>query len=149
MKISAVVLAAGCFLLGTESALAQATDSAAARRHDDSLHASIARNKASNRLQAAAAQLEDSLHQVAVRQAERDRRAFIIAGHWPKRIERAALAHNILIGMTEEAVCLSWGEPDAINTTITAGLTREQWVYGPTSYLYLDNGVVTAIQRSR
>jgi len=63
------------------------------------------------------------------------------------------------IGMTKEQVLSScgWGKPSHINTTITAGGTREQLVYGLCntrksglcrSYIYLTNGVVTAIQSS-
>lgn len=51
------------------------------------------------------------------------------------------------IGMTAaqvEASC--WGKPTRINRTITARGQSEQWVYGGNQYLYIDNGVVTAIQ---
>ncbi|GMV29539.1 MAG: hypothetical protein AMXMBFR59_16640 [Rhodanobacteraceae bacterium] len=50
---------------------------------------------------------------------------------------------------------MSWfvlplGEPEDVNTTTTARGTREQWVYSAGkyehAYLYLDNGIVTAIQ---
>jgi hypothetical protein len=50
------------------------------------------------------------------------------------------------IGMTSaqvEASC--WGKPGRINSTITARGRREQWVYG-SNYVYVENGVVTAIQ---
>lgn len=39
-----------------------------------------------------------------------------------------------------------WGKPSKINRTITRNGTHEQWVYGDNNYLYLDNGIVTAIQ---
>ena len=52
------------------------------------------------------------------------------------------------IGMTQSQVIngTSWGGPNDINRTITAGGTREQWVYGNKRYLYFDNGILTAIQ---
>lgn len=52
------------------------------------------------------------------------------------------------IGMTKEQVVkrTNWGTPNDINRTITAGGTREQWVYGIGRYLYFSNGILTAIQ---
>lgn len=51
------------------------------------------------------------------------------------------------IGMTKaQALASNWGKPSKINTTIKAGLTHEQWVYGTGSYLYFENGILTTIQ---
>jgi rubrerythrin len=51
------------------------------------------------------------------------------------------------IGMSEyEVRKTAWGNPSKINKTITANGTHEQWVYSLSRYVYLDNGVVTAIQ---
>lgn len=51
------------------------------------------------------------------------------------------------IGMTAEEVRNSqWGEPEKINKTTTASTIHEQWVYSNNRYIYLDNGIVTAIQ---
>lgn len=51
------------------------------------------------------------------------------------------------IGMTSSEVKNStWGSPDKINKTTTAYGVREQWVYGNGKYIYLENGIVTAIQ---
>jgi hypothetical protein len=47
--------------------------------------------------------------------------------------------------MTKEMCKLSWGEPEKINETITAGQKSEQWVYSD-NYLYFDNGKLRAIQ---
>jgi hypothetical protein len=53
---------------------------------------------------------------------------------------------GVRIGMSKKQVLnSSWGEPSDINRTITKAGTREQWVYDG-SYLYFDNGVLTAIQ---
>ena len=50
------------------------------------------------------------------------------------------------IGMTEAEVYAStWGAPQKVNTTETAAGKREQWVYDG-GYIYLNNGIVTAIQ---
>lgn len=54
---------------------------------------------------------------------------------------------NPAIGMTGEQVLISsWGKPDKINRTTTATGNYEQWVYPNYKYIYLDNGIVTAIQ---
>ena len=50
------------------------------------------------------------------------------------------------IGMNEEQVKAStWGYPKKRNSTTTKSGTREQWVYD-SGYIYLENGIVTAIQ---
>lgn len=51
---------------------------------------------------------------------------------------------RIGMGMTQVKKS-SWGEPIDINRTIVSGRTHEQWVYA-WGYVYLENGVVTAIQ---
>jgi hypothetical protein len=60
----------------------------------------------------------------------------------------AVAAGRVVIGMTAHTVLAAWGEPRSVNTTITAGGSREQWVYS-TGYVYLTNGRVDGIQTSR
>ena len=74
--------------------------------------------------------------------------AAIRTKHWPPAITNLVLQKKIQTGMTAEMVRLSWGNPEKINRTITATRQTEQLVYG-SSYVYLTNGVVTAIQDSR
>ncbi|HEY8892608.1 MAG TPA: hypothetical protein VIM70_20425 [Clostridium sp.] len=51
------------------------------------------------------------------------------------------------IGMTsDEARASEWGNPNSINKTVTASGTDEQWVYDNNEYVYIKNGIVTAIQ---
>lgn len=51
------------------------------------------------------------------------------------------------VGMTSEEVKKStWGEPKKINKTTYSWGTSEQWCYSNYKYIYLDNGIVTAIQ---
>lgn len=58
----------------------------------------------------------------------------------------------VRVGMTADNALEAWGQPDTINRTIFSSGTREQWVYGlhgapgTQEYIYLDNGIVTAIQ---
>lgn len=52
------------------------------------------------------------------------------------------------IGMTKsEVLNSSWGNPKSKNITETTYGTHEQWVYS-IGYIYFDDGVVTAIQKS-
>lgn len=53
------------------------------------------------------------------------------------------------IGMTAEEVRTksTWGNPEDINTTITGDITYEQWCYPGFKYIYLENGIVTSIQK--
>jgi hypothetical protein len=64
----------------------------------------------------------------------------------PNPYRRLVRAHMVRIGMPGVYAGMSWGEPDHVNTTVVAGRTSEQWVYANGRYLYVDNGVVTAIQ---
>ncbi len=65
-------------------------------------------------------------------------------------IERTQKSQNMtapLIGMTaDEVLASTWGEPEKINRTTTAYGVSEQWVYSGNRYVYLDDGIVTAIQ---
>ncbi len=62
--------------------------------------------------------------------------------------ERVANLPGARIGMTKKQVIekTSWGKPNDINITITKYGKHEQWVYGQGSYLYFENGKLTAIQ---
>ena len=56
---------------------------------------------------------------------------------------------GVRIGLTAAGVLKScWGKPHRVNTTQTASQRQEQWVYGA-AYVYLTDGVVTAVQFSR
>ncbi|WP_342479895.1 hypothetical protein NST07_17960 [Paenibacillus sp. FSL L8-0340] len=63
-----------------------------------------------------------------------------------KEIEEANSV-SPFIGMTRnELKESSWGLPTDINKTTTVNRVSEQWVYRDNKYVYLDDGVVTAIQ---
>ncbi|PAU92611.1 hypothetical protein CK503_15850, partial [Aliifodinibius salipaludis] len=68
---------------------------------------------------------------------------------WSTEIKYAVQNQEIVIGMTERQVRLSWGQPDDINSTVTAENRDEQWVYGDETertYLYFENGELTTYQ---
>jgi hypothetical protein len=51
------------------------------------------------------------------------------------------------VGMTASEMSAStWGIPKDKNRTTTADGVSEQWVYSSNKYVYLDDGIVTAIQ---
>jgi hypothetical protein len=79
----------------------------------------------------------ESLARMAAETAEQQREA-----------ERRAKLPGVKIGMTAKQVReeTSWGPPQSINRTSTAGAVDEQWVYEGRNYLYLRNGRVRAIQ---
>lgn len=55
--------------------------------------------------------------------------------------------HGVSIGMSkEDVIASSWGHPESVNKTSTAYGTNEQWVYSSGSYLYFDDGKLTAVQ---
>ena len=56
--------------------------------------------------------------------------------------------HRYAIGMTEDMLVASLGNPSAINKTQTVDGSHEQWVYGD-DYMYVDNGALTSFQTSR
>ncbi len=55
------------------------------------------------------------------------------------------LEGNLKVGMSKEMCELSWGKPQCIYETITAGKKIEEWVYKK-NYLFFDSDVLTAIQ---
>jgi hypothetical protein len=55
------------------------------------------------------------------------------------------VARRLFLGATREMVVLAWGEPKRKNVTVGMSGRHEQWVYGSGSYVYLDDGVVTAV----
>jgi len=57
----------------------------------------------------------------------------------------AALYKEVFVGMPASAARIALGAPRTANETTTAAGTSQQWVYG-NSYLYIENGRVTAIQ---
>jgi len=75
---------------------------------------------------------------------ELTRRKLIDFSWWPL-IEKS----KIRIGMTKEAVRLSWGDPWRIHRTAGRWGIHEQWVYDRfphAQYLYFENGLVTGWQ---
>ncbi len=52
---------------------------------------------------------------------------------------------RVPIGANELMIIASWGIPEQINTTTTKYGVHKQWVYNLRSYIYTDDGIVTAI----
>jgi hypothetical protein len=58
-------------------------------------------------------------------------------------------AGQIWVGAEAVVAEVAWGRPARVNRTATAAGTREQWIYGDRQYIYVDNGIITAIQTSQ
>ena len=71
---------------------------------------------------------------------------------WTRQACEGVMDRKVFVGMTAAQVKAAWWLPTAINTTATASGVTEQWVYrsddASDAYVYLTNGVVTAIQAS-
>lgn len=60
--------------------------------------------------------------------------------------EQEQLSNIPKIGMTaDEAKETNWGEPNKINKTTYSWGVTEQWCYSHNRYIYLEDGIVTAI----
>jgi len=59
---------------------------------------------------------------------------------------KAVAEKKIAIGMTRAEAVFSLGTPQTINNTTTSKGKHEQWVYSLTSYIYVDDGIVTSYQ---
>lgn len=60
-----------------------------------------------------------------------------------------AISHGeVIVGMTAKECTKSWGEPVSINETIAGSTVHQQWCYKNGYYLYVENGILTAIQTS-
>lgn len=68
---------------------------------------------------------------------------------WPKPIWDAIQDEKVALGMTQEQVKMSWGEPKSISQTVTAAGKSEQWVFGSGAYVYFTGGVVSGIQNEK
>jgi hypothetical protein len=65
------------------------------------------------------------------------------------RLREAAIAEKrVLVGMTQEQVRASWGQPEHVNTTTYGAHVDEQWVFSSSAYVYFEDGVVTSFQQS-
>jgi len=64
---------------------------------------------------------------------------------WSKDDCETLAEGEVKIGMTREQARIGWGSPDHINRTTNTYGTSEQWVYGYSSYLYFDDGILTSI----
>jgi hypothetical protein len=66
----------------------------------------------------------------------------------PEKIKTAIADGKIILGMSADDTRASWGQPDKVNRTVTAGGVSEQWVYGDT-YVYFEDSILTSWQDTR
>lgn len=63
-----------------------------------------------------------------------------------KKLISSIEKREIFIGMPEDALILSWGEPKNINSSQTGNIEFKQYVYENQNYVYLQNGKVVSWQ---
>lgn len=63
-----------------------------------------------------------------------------------KKYTELILKGYVETGMNKQMCIESWGKPDDVNKTSGSFGVHEQWVYGNSSYLYFENGILTTIQ---
>lgn len=99
-------------------------------------------------LAAARARAEDS-----VRAAREDaaaaaaRETLIRSKGWPASVTAAVLARKVAPGMTRAMVQLSWGNPIDFHVIVSPAGRFEQWVYGPRTDVYFQDGIVVVMAR--
>lgn len=64
----------------------------------------------------------------------------------PRSFQEAIRSKKVVIGMSKEAVELSWGRPNEVHRTVVPGRVHEQWVYGDKTFLYMEDGVLVSLQ---
>lgn len=68
-------------------------------------------------------------------------------------MQNAIAKREVVVGMTDDEVRRSWGDPTRVNISVSSRGHTEQWVYdrggSRAQYVYLDNGVVSSIQSSK
>ena len=66
---------------------------------------------------------------------------FNLLAQYGLKMAKCAVRSKICVGMPEELLLLSWGQPDEINRSSTN--ENDQWVYY-NQYVYVKNGIITA-----
>jgi hypothetical protein len=75
---------------------------------------------------------------------------------WPQKACELIGERRVAIGMSSQMVLAAWGKPLHVNKTLLANMVKEQWVYRheipithavKERYVYLENDVVTAVQK--
>jgi len=78
------------------------------------------------------------------------KRTKLLLKRYPEWADHAILlvgCRQIQVGMTQEQLLASWGNPERVNSTTTPAGRDDQLVYGD-NYVYLSDGVVTSYQTS-
>ena len=92
--------------------------------------------------------LASSIEDLTFAQKKEEYRKRILLDKWGDELGHKINDGVIEIGFTETMVEEAIGRPDSVNRTTYSYFMREQWVYnkGDYRYIYLEDGIVTAIQ---
>lgn len=70
-------------------------------------------------------------------------------GDWSPEDCKSIARGKIRIGMDVTQVLAAWGHPDRVNTSTYSFGRHDQWIYGDSNYVYMENGIVTSLQQSK
>jgi len=92
--------------------------------------------------------LAKSIEDLTFAQKKEEYRKRILLDKWGYELGHKINDGVIEIGFSETMVEEAIGRPDSVNRTTYSYYVREQWVYneGNYRYIYLEDGIVTAIQ---
>ena len=92
--------------------------------------------------------LAKSIEDLTFAQKKKEYRKRILLDKWGYELGHKINEGVIEIGFSETMVEDAIGRPDSVNRTTYSYYVREQWVYneGDYLYIYLEDGIVTAIQ---
>ena len=92
--------------------------------------------------------LAKSIEDLTFAQKKKEYRKRILLDKWGYELGHKINEGVIEIGFSETMVEDALGRPDSVNRTTYSYYVREQWVYneGDYLYIYLEDGIVTAIQ---
>jgi len=68
------------------------------------------------------------------------------AHDWPPKVWDAIQSREVFVGMSADAVRLSWGKPDSTTHVVAGGKARDEWVYA-TGVLSFEDNVLTAVKK--
>lgn len=89
--------------------------------------------------------IEKKIRELKQEQDRIDFKNYCIA-KWGTKMGSYIAEGRVILGMNKEMCISAWGHPINVNRTMLKGLVSEQWVYGWSTYLYFDNGILTTIQ---
>jgi hypothetical protein len=107
--------------------------------------------KISSELSAVQQDLDNRRVIAAGEQLEKSRKEKFLFAHpkTPPETRDAIMKGDVLVGMSGEEVVASWGEPLSRVREKGSKVAREQWLYGGSVYLYMENRKLVSFHGGR